>query len=389
MCDVRNRGRFSWQRSCRPQRRPDLVARRSERGRELFGPPSCRTIRLPAAIVVTRGQARYRIARDGAVTRIADVPRSALPRGAELFPASGTWFLFSRRHLVVGRGERRVWRSREEIAPTELGVVLGGPHEVAFQHDHHLYLASYGNPERSIAPRELPLGFARDGLYTYSYARRALLLRTGAGAIKTVIARRPQEYVYDASKGGTVYFLARRILFSAHGSRVRRMASLRGLGLSPDSYLQPLGRLIELEDNHRLVVVEPDGSEFASTALPRRESQTGNPSSSLAVSRFARAVAFTADFEPRGATHTSDLEVVYVLRAGSHAVTALRAERGPYGVCSQASNLEWHGSWLLYSNSGGNLAAIDTTGGHRAIELGGLLGPRPGPSVAFAAQWAG
>jgi hypothetical protein len=353
------------------------------------GPPSCHTIRLPAAIVVTRGQARYRIARTEAVTRIAGAPRSAFPRGAELFPASGTWFLFSRRHLVVGRGARRLWRSREEIAAQELGVVIGGTAEVAFQHNHHLYLGYYGRPERSVAPRELPLGFARDGLYTYSYVRRAVLLRTGAGAIRTVIARRPQEYVYDASDGGTIYFLARGILFSAHGSQVRRMASLSGLGLSADSFLQPLGRLIELEDNHRLVVVEPDGSEFASTALPRHASQTGSPSSSLAVSRFGRAVAFTADFTPSGAGHSSDLEVVYVLRAGSRAAIALRAEHGPYGLCSQATSLQWHGSWLLYSNSGGNLAVIDTGGRHRASELGGLLGRRPGPSVAFAAHWAG
>ena len=349
------------------------------------GPPSCRSIRLPAAIVVTRGQARYRIARDGGVTRIAKA-RNPFPPGAELFPESGTWFLFSRHHLVVGRSARRLWRSRERIAPSQLGVVIAGASEVAFQHDHRLYLAPYGTPERSITPRELPLGFARGGLYTYSYPRRAVLLRTGAGTLKTVIARRPQEYVYDA---GTMYFLARGTLFSAHGSLVSRLASLRGLGLSADSFLQPLGRLVELEDNHRLVVVEPDGSEFASTALPHHDGQTGNPSSFLAVSRSARAVAFTADFGPPGASHSSDLEVVYMLRAGARAATALRTEHGPFGFCSQAANLEWHGSWLLYSNSGGNLAVIDTGGEHRAIELGGLLGRRPGASVAFAAQWAG
>ena len=352
------------------------------------GPPSCRSIRVPAAIVVTRGQARYRIARDGAVTRLAHA-RSPFPRGAALFPASGTWFLFSRRHLVVGRGARRLWRSREKIAASRLGVVIAGADGVAFQHEHRLYLASYGSSERSVAPRELPLGFVRGGLYTYSYVRRAVLLRTSTGTLETVIARRPQEYVYDGSDGGTMYLFVRGALFSAHGSQIRRMASLRGLGLSADSFLQPLGSLIQLEDNRRLVVLEPDGSKFASTPLPRHDAQTGNPSSPLAVSPSGRAVAFTADFAPTGASHSNDREVVYVLRAGSRAATALRTEYGPFGVCSQAANLEWHGSWLLYSNSGGNLAVIDTARDHRAIELDDLLGHRPGASVAFAAQWAG
>ena len=57
--------------------------------------------------------------------------------------------------------------------------------------------------------------------------------------------------------------------------------------------------------------------------------------------------------------------------------TELRVD---FKVCERGASLQWHGDWLLYSNSEGNLAVIDTTGVHRAIELSslvhGLLGER-------------
>ncbi len=82
-----------------------------------------------------------------------------------------------------------------------------------------------GRPEAVRRARELPLGFARDGLYTYSYVRRAVLLRTGAGAIKTVIAENlvRRRYGLRRGEGGRDYFLARgscqrpRIAGPSHG----------------------------------------------------------------------------------------------------------------------------------------------------------------------------
>jgi hypothetical protein len=47
--------------------------------------------------------------------------------GVSWFPGTGTWFAIRRRHLVVGRGRRTLWRSHEEIAASRLGVIAAGP----------------------------------------------------------------------------------------------------------------------------------------------------------------------------------------------------------------------------------------------------------------------
>ncbi|MDQ6834697.1 MAG: hypothetical protein M3016_00745 [Actinomycetota bacterium] len=83
----------------------------------------------------------------------------------------------------------------------------------------------------------------------------------------------------------------------------------------------------------------------------------------------ATAIAFTA---VTGPTRDPNAESVYLLRAGADSATAVHRERGSFGGCAQRATVEWHGSWLLYSSSDGNLAAIETAGAHRTIELSGL-----------------
>ena len=64
---------------------------------------------------------------------------------------------------------------------------------------------------------------------------------------------------------GSLYFFKRGVLWSAHGARIERLASLKRLGLSTNSWLEPLGRFLEVQDGDRLVVLRDDGSLFAST----------------------------------------------------------------------------------------------------------------------------
>jgi hypothetical protein len=339
----------------------------------------CAAQRLPAPITLMAGRVAYRIARDGHVSRVS-APRSRYPRGAAWFPGTGAWYRIDHGRLVVGRGREPLWRSREEIASNRIGVIAAGPSAVAFQYDHRLYFARIGSAERPVARRELPLGWTIGGLYTYSYPRRELLLRGDTGAILHTVARRPLEYRFDAANRG-LYFLRHGVLMGARGQRTWRLASLSSLGMSANTSLQPLDGLIELLDDHRLAVVRPAGSLFASTSVRNLD----RISSFLAIAPSGGAIAFTGGTSP---TRGADAENVYLLHAGAHAATTVHREPGSFGGCAHWANVEWRGSWLLYSSHDGNLAAFDTAGAHGAIELSGLARRLLSGREGFDALWS-
>lgn len=350
--------------------------------RDCTGPSTCSAAHLPAPITITAGRMSYRIGRDRHVSR-ARAAGSRYPPGSAWFPGTDSWFMIRHRHLLVGRSRATLWRSEGVIARARLGVIAAGPGAVAFQMDHRLYLARYGGSERPVARRELPLGWTAGGLYTYSYRRRQLLLRSDAGGIVKVIARRPREYEFDLASG-SLYFVERGALLGAHGVRSWLLGSLRGFGLSPDTWMQPLGRLVELQDEQRMVVVRASGAEFASTRLPRLGRDDSSPDSPLVVDPRGSAIAFSAAF---GQSHIT--EIVYLLRVGGHAAIPVHTERNLSLLCSRWADLGWHGRWLLYSDSQDRLAAIDTAGGRRTIELSGLVQRLLGTAGAFNARWGG
>lgn len=340
----------------------------------------CGTARLPAPITLTEVGTGYRIGPTGSLTRVA-VARSRYPPGAIWFPGTGTWYRIARGHLAVGRGRRRLWRSHGTMTAAQLGVVAAGPAGVAFQHDHRLYAALLGGAEHAVARRELPLGWTTAGLYTYSYGRRALVLRSDNGALLATIARGPREYAYDRASR-SVYFLSRGVVMRAQGSRASRLTSLNRLGMSVDTWLQPLSAgWLELMDSRRLTVTRPDGSLFASTPTRRLD----RISSLLAVAPRGGAVAFTA---VTGPASRPSAESVYLLRAGADAARVVHREPGFVGGCAEWAEVEWHGAWLLYSNSGGRLVAFDTAGAHQTVELTRLVHGLPGARHGLDAQWS-
>src|SRR5213075_352662 len=121
-----------------------------------------------------------------------------------------------------------------------------------------------------------------------------------------------RHYAYDQATA-SLYFLAHGTLMRARGSRSQRLWPLARLGLFPgrNLQLQPLGRLVALRDQHRLVVLRTDGSLFAATRLPDGRARTDGISSSITAAPGERAVAFTAT---RDDTHGSPgTETVYLL----------------------------------------------------------------------------
>jgi hypothetical protein len=349
-------------------------------------------IRLAAGDVI--GSVSFIIERDRRVRRIPDPQsHSRFPQNAFWFPGTGTWFRIRHGHLIVGRGRKPVWRSHGDFTSRwQFGVVTVGSQTVAFQHDHELYLASVSGAERPVARAELPLGWTRGGLYTYRYQGRELLLRSDSGALLKVIARRSLGSD-DVVANGSLYFISHGVLMSARGARIQRLATLASLGLSAGPWLQSLGRLLELQESNRVVVLRPDGSVFAWTPLPRSQGGPESISSSLVVAPDGSAVAFAAaageSNDPDATRQAQGTETVFVLRPGARKAVPVHTERVDFKVCERGASLEWHGKWVLYSNSEGNLAAIDTTGVHHAIELSSLVRGLAGTRDGFSVSWTG
>jgi hypothetical protein len=172
---------------------------------------------------------------------------------------------------------------------------------------------------------------------------------------------------------GSLYFVVRGVLMKARGARVRRIASLASLGMPRDTWVQPMGGLLVLQDNRRLIVLNPGGSVFAWTPLPRRNGETESISSSLVADARGNAVAFTATYgqsdDPNAAARARGVETVYLLREGARAAVPVHTQDVRFRVCERGAGVQWNGRWLRYDNSEGNLVMIDTAGTHRAIDL--------------------
>ena len=273
-----------------------------------------------------------------------------------------------------------------------MGLIVSGPRMLAFQYRHWLYMGPMRGGVRAVARREMPLGWSGGRLYTDSYPRRALLLRGSTGRLIKVLSPLPFHSSPVVTRG-SLYLELRGALMRARGTRVRRLTTLAALGMSADSWLQPIGGLLELQDNRRLMILRPGGSVFASTPLPRRDGELGTLSSSPVPDSHADAVAFTAAYgestDPNAATRAHGKETVYLLREGAHSAVALHTEDVSFRACERGAALHWHGRWLLYDNSEGNVVLIDAAGAHRAIDLTNAGARLAGARTDLGAFWAG
>ncbi|MBV9366539.1 MAG: hypothetical protein JO046_02250 [Solirubrobacterales bacterium] len=349
-------------------------------------------VRLPAPITIDAGARRFQVERNG---DIRSVPPRILPfpRDVAWVPGTGAWYAIRHRHLIVGRWRRTLWRSSGQYQGTlPIGIVTIGHHAVAFSYRtagaERLYVSSLDGHERRVAPNEFPLGWTSGGFYAYRYRGHLLLLRTDMGALERVVVRSPASYVYDRTTQ-SLYFIAGGSVMWAHGGVNEPLASLRRLQLpvrKPDVELDPLGRLVELLTNQRLILLNLDGSLFAETKLP---APAGELAGTVAVAPDGRAVAYTS-LSNSGSSGSTGTETVYVLRAGGHIATAVRREHAPDSGCVIQADIQWHGRWLLYSATGGYLSVVDSTARRPATELTNIARRLTSPSSsAFSAYWSG
>ncbi len=357
-------------------------------------------ISLPAPITVAGGRVlrrvSYRIARDGQVSRIAAI-QSLFPHDSAWFPDTDVWYSIRRGHLVVGRRGRQLWRSHGDFpqpnrtAWEHVRGVTVGSHTAAFSYDGKLYLAPLGGAERMVARGEFPLGWTAGGLLVYRPLGHELILRSASGALVKTMWRQRKAfgYSYDLTTG-TVYWLAHGVVMAARGTRAWRLASLGRLGLSaePSSLsLQPLGRLLELQGNSRLIFLRTDGTVFGSTPLPRSGGAVESISGGPLMAPQLGAVAFAA--VPEQAPGGFGTEGVYVLRVGGRNAIRVHGARVNLTTCERGADLQWHRNWLLYRNTERDLVTIDTTGAHRSIDLSRIVKRLPGTGGGFSAYWSG
>jgi hypothetical protein len=348
---------------------------------------------LPAAVVVTTPCGRFRLDPGGDVTfqgqRTSPVPAIA----TVYWPRDLTWYGVDKGHIVIGRGLERLWTSRRSYprARFAVGVVVLGRRKLAFSYLRRgvaeLYLARYGRGERTLARGEAPMTFVASGqLVTLRHGW--LLLRAGNGRVVRTLAR----HAVDAQVGGaagSVYFRAGSRLFMFDGVCVRQLTSLRRLGFSSAPMVEPLGPLVVVRDERRLVVLNTDGRMVASTPLPVRPRRADGVSSPVVANESGTAVAFTAT-NGNTAYGSPGHETVYVLASGSRQARPVFTEALQFQECERMASLAWRGQWLLYSATEQRAAVIATSGNELSVDLDAVIAQLPGAGTeeaAFDVSW--
>jgi hypothetical protein len=184
-------------------------------------------LRLPAAVTITTSCGAFVISRGGHVRRTSTDP-SPVPQGASWWPSTGVWDKLVGGHLIVGRWQKRLWRSSGSFRVAyQVGAITVGPHALAFSYGNrtpHLYVAPLNGSERQLATGEYPVGWTRGGFYTRTLRGGMLLLRSASGTHQVTLTRRVSTYAHDDARSN-LYFIADGMLIRADGGAQRRIGT--------------------------------------------------------------------------------------------------------------------------------------------------------------------
>jgi hypothetical protein len=306
-----------------------------------------------------------------------------------------SWFGLERHHIVIGRAMDRLWRSHDAYRGAhagDVGRIALGQTTLAFSYYRGrrplLYVARYGGPEHTVARGEWPVAFTDGKLVTQSN-RSTVVLRGLDGRRLRVLAWRVSDVEAGPRSRGVV-FRVKGKLFAFDGDRVRELATLRKLGFTAKSLsIQPLGRLVALRDQRRLVILDRAGRLVAKTPLPHGPKMVDGVSSAVVANASATAVAFTAT-SGNTAYGSRGSETVYVLRAGEHRARPVLTEKLLFKVCERMADLSWRGRYLLYSDTELRAAVVDVSGHAAPVELTPAIARLPGlkRDGRFEVAWA-
>lgn len=349
---------------------------------------------LPAPVAVTTGCGRFEIQRNGGLQYVG-AARLPVPAGSAWY-ADLSWYRIERGQLVLGRAMRTVWRSRDRYGSGRgygVGTIALSADRVAFSfaalpagwRRTTLYLAPRGGAERAVARGEAPVGWTAAGTLVTWGGKGVLRLRSGDGRLLRTFASRVYTFVFDRQSRALLY-LAHGGLERFDGRGLRTVVWLQTVGLRSPLTIEPLGGLVALRDQRRLVVVRAGGGVVSTTPLPRLDLRTDVISSAPAADGSGD-VAFTASRGNTGHGSTGT-ETVYLLRPGARRAVPIFRDRVAFAVCERQAALAWHGRWLLYSTSEGYAAAINASTG-AAVDVSRATLRLPGIDENFQAAWAG
>jgi hypothetical protein len=319
--------------------------------------------------------------------------------------------MVKRGHVVVTRDGQSQWRSRGRFEPNELSALAIGASGVAFSVTHgdvdRLYVATGRGPERAVAWKEEPVSWMPGGnLVTERYGGNWSTWRLRAPSGRLIEALRTRRLYWPEvdPRDGTVVFVTRSGKIERFdGIRWRHLADARAFGFEfgpsdgPSVQVLADGR-IELARPGRIVILDPDGSLYAQARFHYPRGGWGGVGSfggSSTIDPVTGAVVFvvTRWAYGDGSSGWPGWEGVYSLSRGDTVATKLYGRHLMLQPCAHMARLAWHGRWVLYSSCEGSVAAIDTSGEHRAVVLthvGRRLPSPPGREgyVLDDARWA-
>jgi hypothetical protein len=315
--------------------------------------------RVPAPIVLRTSCGAFRLARDGAVSRVVPL------RGGGTGRRFGATIQLRRTHaglFVLLEHGRVLWRSSGAY-PNDGGSVAFGPHSFAFgTYRRGVFLTDLRSPERRVLRGRglYPVDFTGRGLLIVGGTRTIDVVSRDGVSVRRYAYRSRNAYAFD-ERTDTLFFV------TPHGV----LASLCGAHLRLEHVLHRVDGTITIADDgllvftgaHDVVVTRRDGTVVTRT---RWRPSLGGQDAGVSVSPDGRTFAFRLSTARPGAK--SARAVVELLRAGGTRAHPLYAHAlGPSG-CAVGANLSWSGRFLLYASTDGRRAVLDTRRG-RVLDL--------------------
>jgi hypothetical protein len=353
---------------------------------------------LADTILVKGACGTFALRRDGSVELVH--PRPWAPPwapGALARADDRTYIAHPRRHLVLLRDAKVLWRSR--LPHGSDNVVVHGQ-AIAFNAYERptpdLWVARIGTPERLAGPGEDLQGWARAGGFLTQRGPE-LRLRAADGRLVRRLTL-VKWSAYDRETRSVFAISNSNLLIRSDGRQTTTLADLRPLGLALHPSLEVLPRgLIRISSGFRMLLVRRDGTRFASAwlARPTRDSLGETIVSSLLVLPAERGVVFVVN--SRRNDKGSAVDRVLLLERGARKPRILYERRAIPLQCGYWANLSLHGNSVLYWPSGGRaLVALNPLGRRAPVDLWPVLLRTPGfrhrgwlRRAAWASTWNG
>lgn len=288
-----------------------------------------------------------------------------------------TYIAHPRRHLVLLRDGRILWRAR--LAHGSDGVVLHRDSIAFTVYDRaqpDIWVARLGEAEHLAAQGEDLRGWARSGgLFTLH--GNELRLRAPDGRLVRRLGL-VTGTAYDSHTQTVVAITASHLLVRTDGRRTVSLADLGRLGLARHGWVGVLpSGLIKVGADERLLLLRPDGRRFASAAVASIVSST-------LTLPGRRGVVFV--------TQRGRFDRVLMLERGHRVPRVLYSARSGPPQCAYWANLSLAGDNVLYwPSSGRALVAINALGRAAPRDLWPLVRRIPGfrhHGRLFRAAWA-